>query len=75
MSCTTRRSAHRLRHHRQEGRAARQAVRHACAVFDIARLSEGEADGHGVKFRLLRELLRTSDIVSLHVPLNDSTRT
>jgi phosphoglycerate dehydrogenase-like enzyme len=42
--------------------------------FDIARLSEGEADVHGVKFRLLRELLRTSDIVSLHVPLNDSTR-
>ena len=41
--------------------------------FDIARLSEGEADAHGVKFRLLRELLRTSDVVSLHVPLNDST--
>jgi phosphoglycerate dehydrogenase-like enzyme len=42
--------------------------------FDIARLSEGEADRHNVKFRLLRELLRTSDVVSLHVPLNDSTR-
>jgi phosphoglycerate dehydrogenase-like enzyme len=42
--------------------------------FDIARLSEDEADQHGVKFRLLRELLRTSDVVSLHVPLNDSTR-
>jgi len=42
--------------------------------FDIARLSEGEADSHGVKFRLLRELLKTSDVVSLHVPLNDSTR-
>ena len=42
--------------------------------FDIARLSEGEADAHGVKFRLLRELLRTSDVVSLHVPLNESTR-
>jgi phosphoglycerate dehydrogenase-like enzyme len=42
--------------------------------FDIARLSESEADAHGVKFRLLRELLRSSDIVSLHVPLNDSTR-
>jgi glyoxylate reductase/D-3-phosphoglycerate dehydrogenase len=42
--------------------------------FDIARLSEGEADRHNVKFRLLRELLKTSDIVSLHVPLNDSTR-
>jgi phosphoglycerate dehydrogenase-like enzyme len=42
--------------------------------FDIARLSEDEADQHGVKFRLLRELLRSSDVVSLHVPLNDSTR-
>jgi phosphoglycerate dehydrogenase-like enzyme len=42
--------------------------------FDIARLSEGEADRHNVKFRLLRELLRSSDVVSLHVPLNDSTR-
>src|ERR1044072_1457668 len=42
--------------------------------FDIARLSEGEADRHNVKFRLLRELLKSSDIVSLHVPLNDSTR-
>src|ERR1700752_1985376 len=27
--------------------------------FDIARLSEDEADQHGVKFRLLRELLRS----------------
>jgi phosphoglycerate dehydrogenase-like enzyme len=27
-----------------------------------------------VRFRLLRELLRSSDIVSLHVPLNASTR-
>jgi phosphoglycerate dehydrogenase-like enzyme len=42
--------------------------------FDIARLSEDEADALGVRFRLLRELIRTSDIVSLHVPLNDSTR-
>src|SRR4051794_14292518 len=42
--------------------------------FDIARLSEDEADALGVKFRLLRELVRTSDVVSLHVPLNDSTR-
>jgi phosphoglycerate dehydrogenase-like enzyme len=42
--------------------------------FDIARLTEDEADALGVKFRLMRELLRSSDIVSLHVPLNDSTR-
>jgi phosphoglycerate dehydrogenase-like enzyme len=42
--------------------------------YDIARLPEHEEDALGVKFRLYAELLRTSDVVSLHVPLNDSTR-
>jgi phosphoglycerate dehydrogenase-like enzyme len=42
--------------------------------YDIARLTEDAEDALGVRFRLLRELLRTSDIVSLNVPLNDSTR-
>ena len=42
--------------------------------YDIARLSEDAEDGLRVRFRLLRELLRTSDVVSLHVPLNASTR-
>ena len=42
--------------------------------YDIARLSEDAEDLLGVRFRLLRELLRSSDIVSLHVPLNASTR-
>ncbi len=42
--------------------------------YDIARLAEHEEDALGVRFRLLRELLRTSDIVTLHTPLNDSTR-
>jgi glyoxylate reductase/D-3-phosphoglycerate dehydrogenase len=42
--------------------------------YDIARLSEDAEDALGVRFRLFRELLRTSDVVSLHVPLNDSTR-
>ena len=42
--------------------------------YDIARLPEHEEDALGVRFRLLRELLSTSDIVTLHVPLNDSTR-
>ena len=41
---------------------------------DIVRLSEAEEDALGVRFVLLSELLRTSDIVSLHVPLTDSTR-
>lgn len=42
--------------------------------YDIARLTEDQEDQLGVKFRLLRELLRTSDVVSLHVPLNASTK-
>lgn len=40
---------------------------------DIKRLSEDEADQAGVKFRVLRELLRESDVISLHTPLNEST--
>jgi len=42
--------------------------------YDIRRLSEAEEDALGVRFVLFDELLRTSDIVSLHVPLDDSTR-
>ena len=41
--------------------------------YDIARLTEDAEDALGVRFRLLGELLRTSDIVSLHVPLNPTT--
>ena len=42
--------------------------------YDIVRLSEAEEDALGVRFVLLSELLRTADVVTLHVPLNDSTR-
>src|SRR5262249_31060396 len=42
--------------------------------YDIARLSEDAEDALSVRFRLLRELLRSSDVLSLHVPLNRSTR-
>lgn len=41
--------------------------------YDVARLPEHEEDALNVRFRLLRELLRTSDIVTLHTPLNPST--
>jgi glyoxylate reductase/D-3-phosphoglycerate dehydrogenase len=41
--------------------------------YDIVRLPEDREDALGVRFRLLPEILRTSDIISLHVPLNDST--
>ena len=42
--------------------------------YDIARLTEDAEDALGVRFMLLPELLRTADIVSLHVPLNPVTR-
>jgi glyoxylate reductase/D-3-phosphoglycerate dehydrogenase len=42
--------------------------------YDIARLREDEEDALGVRFRLLRELLAESDLISLHVPLNASTQ-
>jgi phosphoglycerate dehydrogenase-like enzyme len=41
--------------------------------FDIARLSEDAEDVLGARFRLFREVLATSDIVSLHVPLSSAT--
>ena len=42
--------------------------------YDIVRLTEDQADQLGVRFRLLNELLRSSDVVSLHVPLTKLTR-
>jgi phosphoglycerate dehydrogenase-like enzyme len=42
--------------------------------YDVVRLSEDQEDALGVRFALFTELLRTSDIVTLHVPLNDETR-
>jgi glyoxylate reductase/D-3-phosphoglycerate dehydrogenase len=41
---------------------------------DIVRLSEDAEDAMNVRYRLLPELLRTSDIVTLHVPLTSLTR-
>jgi phosphoglycerate dehydrogenase-like enzyme len=42
--------------------------------YDIARLTEDAEDALGVRFRLMGELLATSDIVTLHVPLDATTR-
>lgn len=57
-------------------KTARLALAFGMSVvyYDIARLSEAEEDALGVSFRLLRELLVESDLVSLHVPLNAATR-
>ena len=46
----------------------------AVRYYDVARLPEDAEDALGVRFRLLGELLRTSGVVSLHVPLNPTTR-
>lgn len=42
--------------------------------YDIVRLAEDQEDALGVRFALFQELLRVSDVVSLHVPLTDRTR-
>ena len=42
--------------------------------YDIVRLSEDQEDATGWRYRLLDELLQTSDIVTLHVPLTKLTR-
>lgn len=42
--------------------------------YDVVRLSEEQADALDVRFALFEEVLRTSDIVSLHVPLSSDTR-
>jgi len=57
-------------------KVARRAAAFDMAVqyYDIARLTEDQEDAIGARFVLLEELLRTSDVVSLHVPLTDSTR-
>lgn len=46
----------------------------AVQYFDIARLTEDASDALSVRFRLFDEVLRTSDIVSLHVPLTPQTK-
>jgi len=57
-------------------KVARRAMAFDMAVqyYDVVRLTEDQEDALGVRFALLPELLRTSDVVSLHVPLNEATR-
>ena len=62
------------------GTIGKKVVRRAAAFgmrilyYDIARLTEEAEDALGVRFVLFPELLRTADIVTLHVPLNAVTR-
>jgi phosphoglycerate dehydrogenase-like enzyme len=63
----------RAREHRQEGGAPRSGVPYARQYYDVARLSGDAEDALGVRFALFPELLQSSDIVTLHVPLDAST--
>ncbi len=62
------------------GRIGKRVARRALAFdmevlyHDIVRLTEEQEDALGVRFALFPELLRASDVVSLHVPLNAETR-
>ena len=51
-----------------------QAFNMNVLYYDIARLTEDQEDALGVRFVLFTELLQNADIVSLHVPLDESTR-
>jgi len=51
-----------------------QAFGMTVQYYDIARLTEERADDLKVKFALFDELLKSSDIVSLHVPLSPDTK-
>jgi phosphoglycerate dehydrogenase-like enzyme len=62
------------------GNIGKKVARRAAAFdmrvlyHDIVRLSEDQEDALGVRFALFTELLRAADVVSLHVPLDDTTR-
>ena len=51
----------------------KKAFRMRVQYYDVARLSADAEDALGVRFALFPELLRSSDIVTLHVPLDTST--
>jgi phosphoglycerate dehydrogenase-like enzyme len=51
-----------------------QAFGMTVQYYDTVRLTEERADDLDVRFALFDELLQTSDIVSMHVPLSKATR-
>ena len=53
---------------------ARLLLAFGAKVIAYSRTEKDEVKAMGVKYMSLQELLREADIVSLHTPLNDSTR-
>ena len=51
-----------------------QAFGMSVQYYDVLRLSEEQEDALEVRFRLMHEILRSCDLVSLHVPLLPSAR-
>ena len=59
---------------RHPGRARRaKAFDMRIQYYDVNRMTTDQEDALGVRFALFPELLKTSDYVSLHVPLDKST--
>lgn len=56
------------------GNVAKIAKTFGCRVVAYSRTVKPELQDAGMEYLSLEELLKTSDIVSLHVPLNDKTK-
>ena len=58
----------------REVAARAKAMGASVAYTDLARMEPAEEEKVGVRFLALPKLLAESDVVSIHVPLNDKTR-
>ena len=56
------------------GKVAKIAQAFGCRVVAYSRTVKPEMEGLGIEYMSLEEVLKVSDIVSLHVPLNDKTK-
>ena len=56
------------------GKVAKIAQAFGCKVVAYSRTVKPEMQGLGIEYLPLEELLKVSDIVSLHVPLNEKTK-
>lgn len=56
------------------GKVAKIAQAFGCKVVAYSRTVKPEMQGAGIEYLPLEEVLKVSDIVSLHVPLNDQTK-